>query len=307
MSREIARTSLELAAASGNFFHVQLAGGEPTLETGLIEYVASLIRQAGWPATIALQTNGTLLSAAVIGTCQRYQIEVGVSLDGPPDVHQRVRGQAWETYQGLSRLEGAAVPVRITSVLCSENVGHLTQLAMSLASFSNIRGFGLDPLVLKGAALSHRNLAPDGAAIQEAAGDLCSTVALINQRRNPALHWRELDAVLSALNTRSGPSHYCHASCGESMAVHPSGAVYPCSQAVSEPELAAGTLDAVDWSKLSVGFDGVRMRCHDPHCQLANCCPGDCPSRLRFNRDDTIPAMCALYRGIADYLAKEIS
>jgi uncharacterized protein len=306
MSREVARVALELAAESGKPFHVQLAGGEPTLEAGLIEYIGSLIRREKWPATIALQTNGTRVDAALIDLCLRYEIEVGVSVDGPLEVQEQMRGDAPGTYRGLALLDAAGVPVRITSVLCSENVGRLSQLALSLASFSNIHGFGLDPLVRKGVARSRPDLVPDEASVQRAAGDLCSVMTAINQRRQRPLRWRELDAVRSALATRRCSPHFCHASRGESMAVHPSGAVYPCSQAAGEPELAAGTLDAVDWTRLTTALDGVRMRCHDTGCPLAGRCPGDCPSRLRWNWDEAVPVMCSLYRGIAHSLAEEI-
>jgi len=117
MSREVALAALELAAASGAPFHVQMAGGEPTLEPDLIEYIGALIRHRSWPATIALQTNATLLDRALISTCLRYQIEVGVSLDGPPEVQQTVRGKARETYQSLALLDASAVATRVTAVL----------------------------------------------------------------------------------------------------------------------------------------------------------------------------------------------
>lgn len=306
MSREVARAALGQAAASGKRFHVQLAGGEPTLEPGLIEYVGSLIRSAKWPATIALQTNGTRLDARLIEICVRYQIEVGISLDGPLDVQQGIRGGARDTYRGLALLETANIPVQVTAALCSATVSHLAQLAMSLASFSNVRGFGLDPLVLKGAALGRRELMPDDAAIQQAAKELCIALSLINRRRKQPLRWRELDAVCSALAGRKQSPHYCHAACGESMAIHPTGAVYPCSQAVGEPELAAGTVDAIDWVKLAAAFDGIRMPCHDPACALAGHCPGDCPSRLHFNQGEGFPVMCHLYRAIAQNLGAEL-
>lgn len=307
MSRATARAALDQAASSGKRFHVQLAGGEPTLEPDLIEYVGALVRSAEWPASIALQTNGTRLDARLIEICLRYRIEVGISLDGPLEIQQWIRGGARDTYRGLGLLDTAGIPARVTTVLCAENVGHLAHLAMSLASFSNVRGFGLDPLVLTGASRGRRELMPDGTAIEQATKELCRTLTLLNQRRKEPLRWRELDTVRSVLTGRKGSTPYCHAACGESLAVHPSGAVYPCSQTVGEPGLTAGTLDALDWVKLAAAFEGVRMPCHDPGCVLAGRCPGDCPSRLRFNRSGAIPSMCHLYRAIAQNLSAERS
>jgi uncharacterized protein len=91
------------------------------------------------------------------------------------------------------------------------------------------------------------------------------------------------------------------------MAVHPSGAVYPCSQVAGEPAFAAGTLETVDWHRLKSAFHGVRLICPDASCTLAGCCPGDCPSRIHFQNPSNAPVVCGLYRGIADYLAGEVS
>jgi len=102
MDREVAAGSLEYAAGSGLPFHVQLTGGEPTLEPALIEWVVSLIRQKGWPATIGLQTNGSLLDRSLVGICKHYDIQMGVSLDGPPEVQERMRGRRRQRSGGCS-------------------------------------------------------------------------------------------------------------------------------------------------------------------------------------------------------------
>jgi uncharacterized protein len=305
MRREVARAALELAAASGAPFHVQMAGGEPTLEPDLIEYTGALIRQKNWPATIAIQTNATLVDPALIATCVRYQIDVGVSVDGPPEVQQNVRGKARETYRGLARLNASAVPTRVTAVLCSQTIASVSALVMCLSSFSNIRGFGFDPLVAKGAAAGRPGLFADPAEARHAAQAICELLRDLNRRRPRPLVWREFEAVHSALASGKCRTHYCHAARGESMAVDPSGAVYPCSQVVGEPHFAAGTVDAVDWDVLSRAFRGVLLPCADSSCGLYGRCPGDCPSRVHFENHSTASVMCGLYRGVADYLAKE--
>jgi uncharacterized protein len=305
MSPGVARAALELAASSGQPFHVQLAGGEPTLEPELIEYIGSLIREKRLPASVAVQTNGTRIDARLIAACLQHQIEIGISLDGPPDMQQRARGMARETYQGLALLDASAVPTRVTAVLSSESLASAPALAMCLASFSNIRGFGFDPLVLKGAARGRADLLPACADTCDAAHRICETLALVNRRRRQPLVWREFEAVKKARSIGQCSTHYCHAARGESMAVHPSGAVFPCSQVAGEPEFAAGTLDAVDWNRLAMTFRDVRIVCRDADCRLAGRCPGDCPSRIHFQNPAMTPVMCDLYRGIADYLAEE--
>ncbi|MFE0652038.1 FxsB family cyclophane-forming radical SAM/SPASM peptide maturase [Streptomyces sp. NPDC059534] len=74
---------------------VILHGGEPLLAGE--PFLAGLVRalRAALPPTtraeVALQTNGTLLDAAVLRLCRDEDIRIGVSLDGPPAVHDRYR------------------------------------------------------------------------------------------------------------------------------------------------------------------------------------------------------------------------
>ncbi len=119
MSKEVARTALFLAAQSGLPFHVQLAGGELTLEPDMIEFVGRTVRDAHWPATLAMQTNGTLWERDMIELCRRYDIGIGVSVDGPPDVQEALRGMSGATFRSLSLFEKKHMPVRVTTVLSS--------------------------------------------------------------------------------------------------------------------------------------------------------------------------------------------
>jgi uncharacterized protein len=300
MPRHLAREALTLAASSGAPFHVQLAGGEPTLEPGLIEYVGRTIRVAQWPATIAIQTNATLVNKSLIDLCLRYDIQIGVSIDGPPDVQERLRGGAGAAFRGLALLEAASVPVRVTAVLSSINAGRLRDLAMALARFSNIRGVGLDPLVMSGRAAGAVDLAPSQEAATSGARDFFEAMRWVG--RATGMQWRELEAVRKALSGGGASRHYCHACTGESLGVHPDGGVYPCGQTLGDSTMSAGTVERIEWDRLKGFFHGKELSGDCRTCRLGNRCPGDCPSRLHYN-GEIDPAMCAIYRSIAASLA----
>jgi len=303
MSVAVARAALSLAAASGQPFHVQLAGGEPTLEPALIEAVGRMVRQAGWPATLAIQTNGTRIDAALIELCRRYDISIGMSIDGPPEVQERVRGEAAATFRGLRLLERAALPVRVTSVLSSANVARLRELALCLGAFANVSGVGLDPLVAAGAARHADALVPHDEAIRFGIRAMCETVRGLNRLRAQPFQWRESAAVHRALTGSAPARPYCHACRGESLAIHPDGSAYPCAQAIGDPAMQVGTVDGMDWSRLRAVYQGVQLRGDCDACALAGHCPGDCPSRLFYNAG-TAPVMCRIYQTIADFLTR---
>ncbi|MEW1799409.1 FxsB family cyclophane-forming radical SAM/SPASM peptide maturase [Streptomyces virginiae] len=100
MSADVARAAGlrigEHAAVHGlRSVHVVLHGGEPLL-TGP-RHMADLLGavREGVPAGVAvrfeLQTNGTLLTEPWLDLFERYEVVVGVSLDGPPTANDRHR------------------------------------------------------------------------------------------------------------------------------------------------------------------------------------------------------------------------
>ncbi len=302
MPLDVASAALQIAAASGLPFHVQLAGGEPTLEPALIEKVARMVREAGWPATLAVQTNGTLIDPALIACWRRYGISVGLSVDGPPAVQDRVRGGARATFQGLELLARSDVAVRVTSVVSSANVHHLGELMLTLAAFPNIRGVGLDPVVFRGRAVQMEGAIPGEEALQSGIRTMLAVHDRLGKLRRTPMRWRERDAVLKALSGKNAQGVFCHACRGESMAVHPNGTVTPCGQTVSDSGKVAGTVWNVDWEKLRGTYREARMQGPCQGCFLEGRCPGDCPSRTEANQGRGPSAMCVIYRTIGEWI-----
>lgn len=300
MPLDVARAALQIAAASGLPFHVQLAGGEPTLEPVLIEKVARMVHEAGWPATLALQTNGTLIDPALIACCRRYGISVGVSVDGPPAVQERVRGGARATFQGLELLARSDVAVRVTAVVSSANVHHLGELMLTLAAFPNIRGVGLDPVVFRGKAVQMESAMPSEEALQSGIRTMLAVHDRLGKLRRTRIRWRERDAVLKALAGKNIQGVFCHACRGESMAVHPNGTVTPCGQTLGDSDKVVGTVWDVDWEKLRQMYREVRMTGPCRGCLLESRCPGDCPSRIEADRGRQPSVMCVIYRTIGE-------
>ncbi|MFJ9696304.1 radical SAM protein [Kitasatospora sp. NPDC101183] len=101
-------------------------GGEPCLiGAALFDRWCTEARRelAGLRVKISMQTNGTLLNAQWIEVLLRHGVDVGVSLDGPPDVHDtfRVRRNGSGSYRavrrGLDLLHRSGVPYGILAVV----------------------------------------------------------------------------------------------------------------------------------------------------------------------------------------------
>lgn len=104
-------------------------GGEPTLVgPDRFNQIASRSRQVLGSALdcMMLQTNATLIDQRWIDVLAHHRVSVGVSLDGPPDIHDSVRvfhdgrGSASKTLDGLALLLSAGLD---PGILCVVNPG----------------------------------------------------------------------------------------------------------------------------------------------------------------------------------------
>ncbi|HEX5262496.1 MAG TPA: cyclophane-forming radical SAM/SPASM peptide maturase YhhB [Phenylobacterium sp.] len=116
-----------LMRAQGRPFSIVLHGGEPLLLglPRLESLFAALRAQLGAACGISIQTNGVLITDAVLDLCLRFDVTLSVSLDGPPAVHDRFRVDLRQrsthakVMAGLDRLKTHPAAGRLFSgVLC---------------------------------------------------------------------------------------------------------------------------------------------------------------------------------------------
>lgn len=113
---------------------VGLAFTEPLAWPHLAEALA-LARTRG--VTLALTTNGLLLPRHADLLAESELSSLFLSLDGPQDIHNHIRGHEdsfQRAMEGLTRLARSpkAPPVKVACTVSSWNVGHLSTLARAL-------------------------------------------------------------------------------------------------------------------------------------------------------------------------------
>lgn len=296
MDTAIVDQAVEMAVHGQRPFHVQISGGEPFLEPELLAYTARRIRKADPLASIGIQTNATCLNKACIDLIQEFDLIVGVSLDGDPPVQDALRGRSSETFRGLTLLEEHQIPFNVTTVVSDANAESLHRLVMVLGGNSMARGIGLDLLVLKGHAQMD-SLRPAGPSqIRSGITKMRRALSMVNQGRSIPLVIRELDKIRK---THKSSRPFCHAATGQSLAVTPQGYLYPCSQTAYDPQFFMGTIDqhTSPFTDRIIKHDIVQT-CTD--CSVKGHCPGDCPSRLHYNRNRGPNLFCSLYRALSE-------
>lgn len=88
---------------------VQFFGGEPLLNAGVIEQLCEYgwlqADKLGRPRPMyTIITNGTVMSQTIIDMIRRYEIRVTVSIDGPPEINDRLRISRAVLDKGTSKI-----------------------------------------------------------------------------------------------------------------------------------------------------------------------------------------------------------
>ena len=108
----VARTLDDLSREQKRRFAVVLHGGEPLLlgPEKLAFLLAQLRDVLPHEYPFSLQTNGMLISEAVLDVCSEFRTSLGISIDGPKGIHDRHRvdhggqGTHDKVMEGIARL-----------------------------------------------------------------------------------------------------------------------------------------------------------------------------------------------------------
>jgi uncharacterized protein len=79
----------------------------------------------------------------------------------------------------------------------------------------------------------------------------------------------------------------------------------PADKPMGDDDVALGTIDKPDFSKLNAlsGYELGSTQCVG--CPLEERCPGECPSRLKYNGRQGHELACAMLRGLAEGMDAE--
>jgi uncharacterized protein len=290
MSRETMREAVSLAMKSArDGLDVAFFGGEPLLHPDFVEEAvahveAEVARLApGMPLSFVMNTNGTLLGDEAVRVMRApRRFTVNVSVDGPAEVHDKVRltkggkGSFEVVAKGLERLRAAGIPYQILSVVRPEGALRLGRTMETV--------FALAP---RKAQLSIDYSAPwDEAAVADLRAGLAQAgeVWMKLFRAGTALPWNPVHGkILAHLHGGMPCASRCVLGNGE-MTVTPSGNIYPCGQMVGEdddPSLVIGHIDSgIDpeaVKRLMAAKERIDETCGD--CGLRDRCQSHCGCR----------------------------
>lgn len=230
-------------------------GGEPML-MGLefFRRVTDLQQRYALPgAAIAngLQTNGTLITDAWAEHLARYRFLVGVSLDGPPEMHDRFRrtigGQPThaEVVRGIEILRRHGVEFNILTLVSQANVRRAVELYRYLCD----QGFSYQQYI-ECVEFDRQGRRRPWAIEPEAWGDfLCALYDEWVRTDTRRVSIRLFDALVAVLAGAPVPMCSLGSECREYFVVEHNGDVFPCDFFVRK-ELRLGNVLTDSWESL---------------------------------------------------------
>ena len=321
--RALVRRAFIYADSSVSF---SFQGGEPTLAG--IEYFQSFLREVHrcnsrhLPVSYALQTNGYAVSDEMLALFAEHHFLLGVSLDGPEDMHDALRKDAGGcgTYRRVMRtiekLRHFGIPYNILCVVTAETARRSQETWNALREHQYLQFIpcidGLD------GSRNPYSLSPE--AYGQFLIDIFDAYERAFKEGSPVSE-RRLDNYLSILAGFAPEECGMCGQCGLYFLAEADGSVYPCDFYVLD-EWKMGNINTMSLARMekssaSKAFRQVSLRLPEAcgRCPYLNLCMGGCrrdrepfceglPSNNRFCQsyrmffDACLPRMVSLTKRI---------
>ncbi len=286
-------------------------GGEPTL-AGLAFYKRLVELQAnrgrnGQAVANSLQTNGVLLDDAWCEFLHEYNWLVGLSIDGPEEMHDRYRPDrgghpTWaRTMRAFELLKKHRVGYSILCVLSQANIEHPREV------YRFFRTAGADSIQFIPLAEFDADGNPLPFALKpEQYGRFMNEVFDLWWPERRTVRIRFFDNIAEALAGQKPGNCTLHETCDSYVVVEYNGDVYPCDFFV-EQSWKLGNIHESSWAEIArsrqrsaFAVKKVLPTTECSVCEFASLCKGGCP-KLRHGprrRFEDLDYFCPSYKAI---------
>jgi uncharacterized protein len=295
-------------------------GGEPLL-IGLDFFARALDLQRryarpGQRVVNAVQTNGTLIDEEWAAFFAEHQFLVGISIDGPPELHDRYRRDQGgnpahrRVRAGLEILQGRQVECNALVAVNRANAEH------PLTVYRYLTGLGLAHLqfvpVVERQSQRSRKVTPWSVRPEAFGRFLCDIFDYWASHDVGRVFVQALESAL-AVWLGEPPSQCVFApTCGYALAVEHTGDLYACDHFVYPAHLRgrvtvdslASLVEGPAQREFGLAKADLSERCR--RCAVLPWCGGDCPKhRLHLGEDGKpVSYLCAAYRQFFSHSAQ---
>ncbi|MFX1489111.1 MAG: anaerobic sulfatase maturase [Promethearchaeota archaeon] len=292
-------------------------GGEPTL-MGLKFFKKAIEFQTTYapPGAIisnGLQTNGTLITNEMAKFFAEYRFLLGVSLDGPADLHNYYRKSIGLkpthrlVLQGIERLKKYNVEFNILTLVNNITVERGTEIYKYLRD----NGYNYHQYIPCVEFDENNKLKPFSITGEEWGAFLCDVFNEWIKNDINKVSIRLFDSVLNYLVSETYSVCYMGEDCCQYFVVEYDGSVYPCDFFVRK-DLLLGNVKTDSWTELinspkyhKFGAQKANWDVNCEKCPFINFCHGDC-QKFRFHDSVSSKYLSILCKGWKKFYASTL-
>jgi uncharacterized protein len=298
-------------------------GGEPTL-MGLDFFKRAVelqhaLKKPGTRITNALQTNGTTLDDEWCAFFHDHGFLIGLSMDGPADLHDayRVDKGGKPTHQsvmrGLRLLQQHSVEFNILTTVHSANAPHPLKVYRTLRDVVGAKFIQFIPIVERhGEAGRQRGgrLTARSVSARQYGRFLISVFDEWVRHDVGTVYVQLFDVSLAAWTGRSPGLCTFMETCGSALAMEHNGDLYACDHYV-EPGHLLGNISEVPMAEMVLSeqqraFGESKRSTLPPYCtecEVRFICNGGCPKNRTMRTPDGDPGLNHLCKGYKAFFA----
>jgi uncharacterized protein len=283
-------------------------GGEPTL-LGLKfwERVVEFQTKYAPPGVVisnGLQTNGTLITDELARFFAEYRFLLGVSLDGPPYLHDSYRKTISQTpshtlvLRGIERLKKAKVEFNILTLVNNKTVKN----ASEIYKYLKINEFYYHQYIPCVEFDQNGNLEPYSITGDEWGDFLCDLFENWIKDDINKVSIRLFDSIINYIINGTYNVCYMGNNCCQYFVVEYDGSVYPCDFFVRD-DLLLGNVKTNSWNDfitspnyLKFGIEKAEWSNKCKSCPYITLCHGDC-QKFRIYANNSSKALSVLCTG----------
>lgn len=210
-------------------------GGEPLMHPGFTDLLGEILKDPD--LRVAVLTNGTLLPDRIpdLGRLDTERLHFQVSLDGPPEVHDAIRGAGTfrRVEQALALLAGSGIPRSVAMAVSAENLSAMEAIVQIAA------GLGVPTVHYLWHFVRGTGEGVGRAPVDRLAKALRGAAAKARER---GVLLDNLEAMRAQVFSPVGTRYDLGNAAWESIAVGPDGAVYPTPAMVDLEAFRVGSI-----------------------------------------------------------------
>lgn len=253
MTWEIAQRTIDLAFDMNEADNIsfQFSGGEPFMKYDLmkkaVHYIEGHRGTYGRQVYFSIQTNGTLLTDERLEWCKAHGIQIGLSLDGTAESHDRARPfvngkpSHERVLSGLRLLQKHGLSCGAIVVLSRANIGRAEDLINFMLAH-DVHSIKLNPIAYIGTGRD--NWHDLGLAPNEIAEYVQQLFEAVLKDKIP-LNEANVSSMLTHLISKQRPTRCLRGHCGAGrtfQAINAAGDIHPCGRGTQTPAMKLGNV-----------------------------------------------------------------